>query len=79
MRIPTLVFRSTLIFAFSLLVFDDAYPQSKRAKKINESAGRALLWQNPGNISHAGSTLWSRFTGNGARWTIHVYRRRQGR
>ena len=51
MRIPTLVFRSTLIFAFSLVVFDDAFTQSKRATKTKESAGRALLWQNPGNIS----------------------------
>ena len=51
MRKPTLVFRSTLLFAFSLLIFEDVFTQSKRDRTSKDPATRALLWQNPGNIA----------------------------
>lgn len=35
----------------SLLVLDDAFAQSKRAGKTRDSAGKALIWQNPGTVS----------------------------
>jgi hypothetical protein len=48
MRIPTLLLRSTLVIAFSLVVFQNAFPKPQSVKK---TAGRVVLWQNPGNIS----------------------------
>lgn len=51
MRKPTFVFRSTLLFAFSLLIFEDAFTQSKRARTSKDPATRGLLWRNPDDIA----------------------------
>jgi len=51
MRKPTLVFRSSLLFAFSLFIVEDAFTQSKRTRPSKDRATRALLWRDPGNVS----------------------------
>ena len=51
MRIPRFIFRSTFVFVFSLMVFEDGFAQSKGVTKRKESAGKSLIWQDPGNIN----------------------------
>lgn len=44
-------FQSALLMAFSLVVSQAGFAQSKPAKESNELIGRPVLWRNPGNIS----------------------------
>lgn len=50
MRKPKLFFQTALLLSLGLVVTQTAFAQSK-AGKPDHSAGRAVLWRNPGNIS----------------------------
>ena len=51
MRTPKLFFQSALLIGISLVVAQTTLAQSKAARGSSKEGGRAILWQDPGNIS----------------------------
>lgn len=51
MRTAKLVFQSCLLIAFSLLVSQAGFSQSKPAKKSKQPVAKAIIWRDPGNVS----------------------------
>ena len=51
MRRSKLIFQSTLLVAFSLIVSQPVFPQSERAKDLQQPVAKPIIWRNPGNIS----------------------------
>src|ERR671919_2420677 len=51
MRRTNRIFQSSLVFAFSLIVFQPVFAQSERAKDSKQPVAGATIWRNPGNIS----------------------------
>jgi hypothetical protein len=51
MRISKLVFQSPLLIAFSLLVSQPGFSQSKPANNSNGPVAKSIIWRDPGNIS----------------------------
>lgn len=46
-----LIFKSSLLIVFSLIISQPVFPQSKRAKDSDKPAAKPIIWRNPGNIS----------------------------
>jgi hypothetical protein len=51
MRTSKLIYQSSLLIAFSLIIFQPVFPKSEGAKDSNKPAARPIIWRNPGNIS----------------------------
>src|SRR5215203_4409743 len=51
MRRSKLVFQGPLLVAFSLIISQPVFPQSKHVTELKKQAGKPLIWRNPGNIS----------------------------
>src|SRR5829696_7285421 len=51
MRRPNLVFQSSLLLVFSLIISQPIFPNSERSKVSNSSVARPIIWRNPGNVS----------------------------
>src|SRR5829696_8729403 len=51
MRRPNLVFQSSLLLVFSLVISQPIFPNSERSKVSNSSTDRPIIWRNPGNVS----------------------------
>ena len=51
MRTPKLFFQTALLIGISLVVAQTTLAQSKAARGSSKESGRAILWQDPGNIS----------------------------
>lgn len=51
MRRSNLVFQSSLLVAFTLIISQSVLPNSERSKDSNRSIARTIIWRNPGNVS----------------------------
>src|SRR5215207_3841850 len=51
MRRSNLVFQSSLLLVFSLIISQPIFPNSERSKVSNSSIARPIIWRNPGNVS----------------------------